>query len=129
MAGSLAPTKNRPKWPVFLVFSVGAPGTSRTYDPQIRSLVLYPAELRAQRTRHHSDIRPALSTAVVSKSVGAGDRARRRGVDRRRQRVDAEAHRGYAEADEAHRVRRLLVHLRHRGKDRAGDAEAEPRDG
>jgi hypothetical protein len=26
---------------------VGAPGTIRTSDPQIRSLVLYPAELRA----------------------------------------------------------------------------------
>jgi hypothetical protein len=28
----------------------GAPGTIRTSDPQIRSLVLYPAELRARST-------------------------------------------------------------------------------
>jgi hypothetical protein len=27
---------------------LGAPGTIRTSDPQIRSLVLYPAELRAR---------------------------------------------------------------------------------
>ena len=26
----------------------GAPGTTRTYDPQIRNLMLYPTELRAQ---------------------------------------------------------------------------------
>jgi hypothetical protein len=29
----------------------GAPGTIRTSDPQIRSLVLYPAELRARFSR------------------------------------------------------------------------------
>jgi hypothetical protein len=29
---------------------IGAPGTIRTSDPQIRSLVLYPAELRAPLT-------------------------------------------------------------------------------
>jgi hypothetical protein len=29
--------------------SSGAPGEIRTPDPQIRSLVLYPAELRARR--------------------------------------------------------------------------------
>src|SRR5687767_10120671 len=42
---------------VFLVLAVwrcsleknGAPGRIRTHDPQIRSLVLYPAELRALR--------------------------------------------------------------------------------
>ena len=28
---------------------IGAPGGIRTPDPQVRSLVLYPAELRAQR--------------------------------------------------------------------------------
>ena len=28
----------------------GAPGEIRTPDPQVRSLVLYPAELRAQKT-------------------------------------------------------------------------------
>ena len=32
--------------------SVGAPGKIRTPDPQIRSLVLYPAELPAQASRH-----------------------------------------------------------------------------
>ena len=32
-----------PEWCDF-----GAPGTIRTSDPQIRSLVLYPAELRAR---------------------------------------------------------------------------------
>ena len=30
-----------------VLFGVGAPGEIRTPDPQIRSLVLYPAELRA----------------------------------------------------------------------------------
>src|SRR4051812_30010663 len=30
------------------VFENGAPGTIRTSDPQIRSLMLYPAELRAR---------------------------------------------------------------------------------
>ena len=30
---------------------LGAPGTIRTSDPQIRSLMLYPAELRAREKR------------------------------------------------------------------------------
>ena len=30
------------------LFENGAPGTIRTSDPQIRSLMLYPAELRAR---------------------------------------------------------------------------------
>ena len=30
----------------------GAPGTIRTSDPQIRSLMLYPAELRARGPAH-----------------------------------------------------------------------------
>src|ERR1700688_4138478 len=42
---------NSVKWQYFLhgrrVLSAGAPGEIRTPDPQIRSLVLYPAELRA----------------------------------------------------------------------------------
>src|SRR6059058_5620610 len=33
------------------VFENGAPGTIRTSDPQIRSLMLYPAELRARFSR------------------------------------------------------------------------------
>jgi hypothetical protein len=32
-----------------LIFRTGAPEEIRTPDPQIRSLVLYPAELRARR--------------------------------------------------------------------------------
>ena len=36
---------------------IGAPGTIRTSDPQIRSLMLYPAELRARgRSAHRGDI-------------------------------------------------------------------------
>jgi hypothetical protein len=35
------------------VFGNGAPGTIRTSDPQIRSLMLYPAELRARFSRDH----------------------------------------------------------------------------
>ena len=31
-----------------VLFANGAPGTIRTSDPQIRSLMLYPAELRAR---------------------------------------------------------------------------------
>ncbi len=31
-----------------ILFANGAPGTIRTSDPQIRSLMLYPAELRAR---------------------------------------------------------------------------------
>ena len=30
------------------LWKIGAPGTIRTSDPQIRSLMLYPAELRAR---------------------------------------------------------------------------------
>jgi hypothetical protein len=32
-------------------FQYGAPGRIRTSDPQVRSLVLYPAELRALRQK------------------------------------------------------------------------------
>ena len=43
--------RRRPSW-TGLVFDfseeIGAPGTIRTSDPQIRSLMLYPAELRAR---------------------------------------------------------------------------------
>src|SRR5689334_15812808 len=40
----------------------GAPGTIRTSDPQIRSLMLYPAELRARfRGRAGRRCRPAVS--------------------------------------------------------------------
>ena len=34
--------------PVILLGEIGAPGTIRTSGPQIRSLMLYPAELRAR---------------------------------------------------------------------------------
>jgi hypothetical protein len=37
----------------------GAPGRIRTHDPQIRSLVLYPAELRAQLKRLGKPPRPS----------------------------------------------------------------------
>lgn len=37
--------KKGPRWPFFILF--GAPGEIRTPDHQVRSLVLYPAELRA----------------------------------------------------------------------------------
>jgi hypothetical protein len=59
---------------------IGAPGTIRTSDPQIRSLMLYPAELRARRRRFPSrmvalaqarcDIRgPALRHRVMKTHV------------------------------------------------------------
>ena len=35
--------------PLTLVLLDGAPGRIRTSDPQVRSLVLYPTELRAQK--------------------------------------------------------------------------------
>ena len=34
-----------------VLYANGAPGTIRTSDPQIRSLMLYPAELRARFSR------------------------------------------------------------------------------
>ena len=48
-SSSGAPPKKKPpqlRWLVSL--SIGAPGRIRTSDPQVRSLVLYPAELRAR---------------------------------------------------------------------------------
>jgi hypothetical protein len=36
------------------LYANGAPGEIRTPDPQIRSLVLYPAELRAQSCRRQN---------------------------------------------------------------------------
>ena len=52
--GSWSACKKRPallvdtKQPRAVLYLSGAPGAIRTPDPQIRSLVLYPAELRAQ---------------------------------------------------------------------------------
>ena len=48
-------TTDGPPW--VNIESCGAPGGIRTHDPQIRNLVLYPAELRAQsmpNVTHHS---------------------------------------------------------------------------
>ena len=42
--------RSRQTFPVF--HGSGAPGTIRTSDPQIRSLMLYPAELRARFSRN-----------------------------------------------------------------------------
>src|SRR5678815_3565868 len=45
---------------------VGAPGRTRTPNPQIRSLMLYPIELRAQRARTRQLIVSLRSTARES---------------------------------------------------------------
>src|SRR5262249_51655243 len=37
-----------PMWPEWTLQRGGAPGGTRTPDPQVRSLMLYPAELRAR---------------------------------------------------------------------------------
>jgi hypothetical protein len=42
----------------------GAPGTIRTSDPQIRSLVLYPAELRARLLQAFETARAAVPRAI-----------------------------------------------------------------
>jgi hypothetical protein len=71
----------------------GAPGRIRTHDPQIRSLVLYPAELRAQlkclgRPRRPSQVRtpncskrPLQGRRWISRG-GPGDGSRGRPADR-----------------------------------------------
>ena len=53
-AGSAAfPRGRKTKKPTRgLAFSGGAPGRIRTSDPQVRSLVLYPTELRAQKRNY-----------------------------------------------------------------------------
>jgi hypothetical protein len=78
---SIAHQRKRPaQWRAFSAFYDGAPGTIRTSDPQIRSLMLYPAELRVLtimcethrgafpsritperewRTRNDSNVRPS----------------------------------------------------------------------
>src|SRR5579872_6875533 len=50
----------------------GAPGTIRTSDPQIRSLMLYPAELRARFSLNHSDPEGPVAAKPV---CGASERA------------------------------------------------------
>ena len=50
----------------------GAPGTIRTSDPQIRSLMLYPAELRA---RFRKRIGPKGSADGAAKMVAGRERA------------------------------------------------------
>src|ERR1700733_10172066 len=41
----------------------GAPGTIRTSDPQIRSLMLYPAELRARFSQRARTLRSVMAAA------------------------------------------------------------------
>ena len=52
---------------------VGAPEEIRTPDPQIRSLVLYPAELRARLAIRCGD-EPITAIRPNEAAVGAGDR-------------------------------------------------------
>ena len=50
----------------------GAPERIRTADPQIRSLVLYPAELRALLTLREGELEPkAIGTLVRRRSQGS----------------------------------------------------------
>src|ERR1700688_2550196 len=44
-------------------FRNGAPGTIRTSDPQIRSLMLYPAELRARFSQRARTLRSVMAAA------------------------------------------------------------------
>ena len=46
--GAIYTIKKQIKLYIFINGLNGAPGTIRTSDPQIRSLMLYPAELRAR---------------------------------------------------------------------------------
>ena len=46
----------------------GAPERIRTSDPQIRNLVLYPTELRAQRSLILADLGDAASIANVTRN-------------------------------------------------------------
>ena len=51
----------------------GAPGETRTPNPQIRSLVLYPIELRAHHfCRRMTPRRPATGGGTYTKAQGAG---------------------------------------------------------
>src|SRR3546814_13438246 len=56
----------------------GAPGEIRTPDPQVRSLVLYPAELRARmkQKRNFAGIPavPSISTFSLGRSLGPAPR-------------------------------------------------------
>src|SRR3546814_15785330 len=56
----------------------GAPGEIRTPDPQVRSLVLYPAELRARmkQKRNFAGIPavPSISTISLGRSLGHAPR-------------------------------------------------------
>jgi hypothetical protein len=76
------PTVNQrfPRW-----LSVGAPEEIRTPDPQIRSLVLYPAELRARVLFTTRSEDPETASPIVSQA--------RRGV-KRANRLNALAHSG-----------------------------------
>ena len=58
--------------------STGAPGTTRTYDPQVRSLMLYPTELRA-RARDPTRARPGFKPFRSDRqsAVWANDGGRR----------------------------------------------------
>ena len=47
----------------------GAPGTIRTSDPQIRSLMLYPAELRARAGAANRGMRPTAQPSSPAKST------------------------------------------------------------
>jgi hypothetical protein len=51
----------------------GAPGGNRTPDIQIRSLTLYPTELRARRHLRYTGWRGSRRLEVFSKFYGAGD--------------------------------------------------------
>jgi hypothetical protein len=57
-----AKKKGRFRVPIFY----GAPERIRTFDPQIRSLILYPTELRARTgNAHPTQIRPPESTSLI----------------------------------------------------------------
>jgi hypothetical protein len=57
----------------------GAPGAIRTPDPQIRSLVLYPAELRVHSKGAEPIEAPPRYQAGIAPFAGWGDPARKEG--------------------------------------------------
>src|SRR4051812_49357540 len=66
-SGHPTPTLPRPDLPAYgFLLSHGAPGEIRTPDPQIRSLVLYPAELRARLPSPGEKPRPNGAIAIGS---------------------------------------------------------------
>jgi hypothetical protein len=65
------------RYPHQIAEEIGAPGRIRTSGPQIRSLVLYPAELRVRDRRRHIGVRIGLGNPLfASDKIASAKRER-----------------------------------------------------